>query len=53
MAPSSQDVLVISNEEYNDVEELAVWALAVVREVPHPNRLTAVEEAIRDFLELP
>ncbi len=32
-------VLVISNDEYNAVEELAVWALAVVREVPHPNHL--------------
>jgi mRNA-degrading endonuclease toxin of MazEF toxin-antitoxin module len=87
-------VLAISNDEYNSVNELAVWALAVVREVPHPNRLairlnegdplsgafvrihsvvqildrtalrdnhgfvshatmTAVEEAIREFLELP
>jgi mRNA-degrading endonuclease toxin of MazEF toxin-antitoxin module len=91
---SQHRVLVISNDEYNDVEELAVWALAVVREVPHPNHLairltesdplsgahvrihsvvqildrtalrdchgfvshatmTAVEEAIREFLELP
>lgn len=32
-------MLVISNDEYNDVEELAVWALAIVREVPHPNHL--------------
>lgn len=32
-------VLVISNDEYNAVEELAVWALAVVRDVPHPNQL--------------
>jgi len=32
-------VLVISNDEYNAVEELAAWALTVVREVPHPNHL--------------
>lgn len=32
-------VLVISNDEYNSVKELAFWALAVVREVPHPNQL--------------
>jgi mRNA interferase MazF len=32
-------VLVISNDEYNGVDELAVWALTVVREVPHPNHL--------------
>jgi mRNA-degrading endonuclease toxin of MazEF toxin-antitoxin module len=32
-------VIVISNDEYNDVRELAIWALAVVREVPHPNHL--------------
>jgi mRNA-degrading endonuclease toxin of MazEF toxin-antitoxin module len=32
-------VLVGSNDEYNGVEELAVWALTVVRDVPHPNRL--------------
>jgi mRNA interferase MazF len=32
-------VLVISNDEYNGVEELAVWALTVVRDVPHPNHL--------------
>lgn len=36
---SQHRVLVISNDEYNAVEELAVWALAVVREVPHPNHL--------------
>ena len=87
-------VLVISNDEYNAVEELAVWALTVVRDVPHPNHLavrlaaddplggafvrihsvlqildrgalrdnhgfvthrtmTAVEEELREFLELP
>lgn len=87
-------VLVISNDEYNAVEELAVWAIAVARDVPQPNHLVvpltgddplpgsfvripsvlqildrtalrenhgfvshptmkAVEEAIRDFLELP
>lgn len=32
-------VLVISNDEYNSVDELAIWALAVVRDVPHPNHL--------------
>ncbi|BCY12550.1 type II toxin-antitoxin system PemK/MazF family toxin [Actinoplanes sp. L3-i22] len=32
-------VLVISNDEYNAVDELAIWALAVVRDVPHPNHL--------------
>ena len=32
-------MLVISNDEYNAVEELAVWGLAVVRDVPHPNHL--------------
>ena len=32
-------MLVISNDEYNAVEELAAWALTVVREVPHPNHL--------------
>jgi mRNA-degrading endonuclease toxin of MazEF toxin-antitoxin module len=31
--------LVISNDEYNSVEELAIWALTVVREAPHPNQL--------------
>jgi mRNA-degrading endonuclease toxin of MazEF toxin-antitoxin module len=36
---SQHRVLVISNDEYNGVEELAIWALAVVREVPHPNQL--------------
>ena len=36
---SQHRVLVISNDEYNDVEELAVWGLAVVRQVPHPNPL--------------
>lgn len=87
-------VLIISNDEYNEVEELAVWALVVARDVPHPNQLavrlsaddplpgasvkihavvqvldrtalratsgfvshttmTAVEEALREFLELP
>jgi mRNA interferase MazF len=91
---SQHRVLVISNDEYNGVEELAVWALTVVRDVPHPNHLavrldgddplsgasvrihsvvqvldrsalcdnhgfvshatmSAVEEALREFLELP
>ena len=91
---SQYRVLIISNDEYNQVEELAIWALVVARDVPHPNHLavrlsaddplsgafikihavvqvldraalrdnagfvshatmTAVEEALRDFLELP
>lgn len=91
---SQYRVLIISNDEYNDVEELAVWALVIARDVPHPNQLavrlnaedplsgafvkihavvqildrtglrdsagyvshatmTAVEEALREFLELP
>jgi mRNA interferase MazF len=91
---SQHRVLVISNDEYNSVEQLAVWALTVVRDVPHPNHLAvglntddplagafvrihsvvqildrstlldnhgfvshttmnAVEDAIREFLELP
>lgn len=91
---SQHRVLVISNDEYNSVDELAVWALTVVRAVPHPNQLavrldtddplsgafvrihsvvqildrsalrdnhgfvshatmTAVEHALREFLELP
>ena len=29
-------VLIISNDEYNAVEELAIWAIAVVRDLPHP-----------------
>jgi mRNA interferase MazF len=36
---SQHRVLVISNDEYNGVEKLAVWALAVVCDVPHPNHL--------------
>ncbi|MDG4790864.1 type II toxin-antitoxin system PemK/MazF family toxin [Micromonospora sp. WMMD1102] len=36
---SQHRVLVISNDEYNSVEELAIWALTVVRDVPHPNHL--------------
>ena len=31
-------VLVVSNDEYNEVEELGVWAITVVREVPYPKR---------------
>lgn len=91
---SQYRVLIISNDEYNDVDELAIWALVVTRNVPHPNQLavrlsaddplsgafikihavvqvldraalrdsagfvshttmTAVEEALREFLELP
>lgn len=36
---SQHRVLLISNDEYNAVAELAMWALTVVREVPHPNHL--------------
>jgi mRNA interferase MazF len=36
---SQHRVLVISNDEYNAVEELAIWALTVVRDAPHPNHL--------------
>jgi len=36
---SRHRVLVVSNDEYNSVEELAIWALTVVRDVPHPNHL--------------
>ena len=36
---SQHRVLVISNDEYNSVDELAIWALVIVREVPHPNQL--------------
>lgn len=91
---SQYRVLIISNDEYNDVAELAIWALVVSRDVPHPNQLavrlgvddplsgtfvkihgvvqildrdtlrsnhgfvshatmTAIEEGIREFLELP
>jgi len=91
---SQHRVLVISNDEYNSVEQLAIWALTIVREVPHPNQLAVrlteadplagafvrihsvvqildrtalrdnhgfvshatmnvVEEALREFLELP
>jgi hypothetical protein len=31
--------LIISHDEYNGVEELAIWALVVARDVPHPNQL--------------
>jgi mRNA interferase MazF len=36
---SQHRVLIISNDEYNSVDELALWALTVVRDVPHPNHL--------------
>jgi mRNA-degrading endonuclease toxin of MazEF toxin-antitoxin module len=53
---SQHRVLVISNDEYNDVEELAVWALTVVREVPHPNplavRLTAQDPLAGAFVRI-
>lgn len=32
-------VLIISNDEYNEVVELAIWALVLSRDVPHPNQL--------------
>lgn len=32
-------VLVISNDEYNAVPELAVWALVIVRDLPQQNPL--------------
>lgn len=91
---SQYRVLIVSNDEYNSVEELAVWALVLSRDVPHPNQLAvrmgaedpyagafvkihavvqirdrtalrdnqgfvshttmnAVEEGLREFLELP
>lgn len=36
---SQYRVLVISNDEYNTVDELAIWTLTIAREVPHPNQL--------------
>lgn len=42
-------VLIISNDEYNDVAELAIWALVVSRDVPHPNQL-AIRLAAEDPL---
>ncbi|MDP9795888.1 mRNA-degrading endonuclease toxin of MazEF toxin-antitoxin module [Catenuloplanes nepalensis] len=36
---SQYRVLIISNDEYNDVDDLAVWALTIVRDVPGPNHL--------------
>jgi mRNA interferase MazF len=91
---SQHRVLIISNDEYNGIEELAIWGLVVARDVPHPNQLavrlgsgdplsgafvkihavaqildrtalrdshgfvshatmTEVEDALREFLELP
>lgn len=32
-------MLIVSNDEYNSVEQLAIWALTVARDVPHPNQL--------------
>ena len=32
-------MLIISNDEYNAVVELAIWAIAVVPELAHPNHL--------------
>ena len=37
---SQHRVLVISNDEYNSVDVLNPWALAVVRDVPHTDHLT-------------
>lgn len=91
---SQYRVLIISNDEYNDVAELAIWALVMSRDVPHANQLAvrlgaddplsgafvkihavvqildratlrnnhgfvshatmnAIEDALREFLELP
>jgi mRNA interferase MazF len=36
---SQYRALVISNDEYNNVNELAIWALTIARKVPHPNQL--------------
>jgi mRNA interferase MazF len=36
---SQYRVLIVSNDEYNAVEELAIWALVLSRDVPHPNQL--------------
>ena len=91
---SQYRVLIISNDEYNGVAEMAIWALVVARDVPHASQLAvrlgpgdplagayvkihgvvqvldrsafrenhgyvtdstmnAIEEGIREFLELP
>jgi mRNA interferase MazF len=42
---SRHRVLIVSNDEYNSVEELALWALTIVRDVPHPNQLAVPLEA--------
>jgi mRNA-degrading endonuclease toxin of MazEF toxin-antitoxin module len=36
---SQHRVLIISNDEYNAVDELAIWGLSVTRDTPHPNHL--------------
>jgi mRNA interferase MazF len=36
---SQYRVLIISSDEYNEVAELAIWALVVSRDVPHANQL--------------
>jgi mRNA interferase MazF len=36
---SQYRVLVISNDEYNRFDELAIWALIVARDVPRPHQL--------------
>lgn len=54
---SQYRVLIISNDEYNSVDELAIWALTVVREVPHPNqlavRLTDADPLAGAFVRIP
>ncbi len=46
----------ISNDEYNSVDELAIWALTVARETPHPNqlavRLAAVDPLAGAFVRI-
>jgi mRNA-degrading endonuclease toxin of MazEF toxin-antitoxin module len=46
---SQYRVLIVSNDEYNAVEELAMWALVLSRDVPHPNQL-AVRMGVEDPL---
>ena len=54
---SQYRVVVVSNDEYNSVEELAVWALTVAREVPYPNqlavRLTGADPLAGAFVRIP
>jgi mRNA-degrading endonuclease toxin of MazEF toxin-antitoxin module len=50
-------VLVISNNEYNAVDEIAIWALTVVRDVPGPSdlvvRLTKGDPLGGAFVRIP